>query len=153
MVKDLTSELGTSRKQHTPTRVRMTILERQCKSQLEKAQTRVQQTQTSSSVPSANLELQLQPTPELLRQAIATDGLLSQTRSTGEFDDKLVPEAALGSHYLGSSWQSARGELRSHWLFGRRLKKGAPSLATLHRRMYLSKVVLSSDTAPEVLCN
>ena len=87
-MKELTSELGTNRKQHTSTRVRMTILERQCKSRLEKAQTRVQQTQTSRSVPSANLELQLQPTPELLRQAIATDGLLSQTRSTGDFDEE-----------------------------------------------------------------
>ena len=81
VVKGLTSELENASEQHDSPRVRMIDLERQCK--VEKAQARVQQTQTSSGVPSANVELQLQPSQELLRPATVTDGLLSQTWTHG----------------------------------------------------------------------
>jgi len=81
-VKELISKLETSNKEHKSTRLQMTDLEQQlqqCKSQLEKTQARVQQTQTSSGALSANLELQLHQTQELLRQATAAYGLLAQS--------------------------------------------------------------------------
>ena len=81
-VKELTSKLETNSKDHKSTQLRMTDLEqqlKQCKSQLEKTSARVQQAQTSSGVLSANLELQLQQTQELLRRATAAYGLLAQS--------------------------------------------------------------------------
>ena len=91
-VKELISKLETNSKEHKSTRLRMTDLEQQlqqCKSQLEQAQARVQHTQTSSGVLSANLELQLQQTQELLRQATLAYGLLAQSTVPQErFDEE-----------------------------------------------------------------
>ena len=81
-IKELTSKLESESKELKSTRLRMTDLKQQSqqyKSQLDETRAHVQQAQTSSGALSANLDLQLRQTQELVRRATAAYGLLAQS--------------------------------------------------------------------------
>jgi chromosome segregation ATPase len=81
-IKELTSKLETEGKELKSTRLRMTDLKQQLqqyKSQLEETRAHVQQSQSSSSALSTDLNLQLLQSQELVRRTTAAYGLLAQS--------------------------------------------------------------------------
>lgn len=81
-IKELTSKSESEGKELKSTRLRMADLKQQLqqyKSQLDETRAHVQQVQTSSSAQSADLDLQLLQTRELVRRATEAYGLLAQS--------------------------------------------------------------------------
>jgi len=81
-IKELTSKLESEGKELKSTRLRMTDLKQQSqqyKSQLEETRVHVQQAKTTSGALSADLDLQLRQTQELVRRTTVAYGLLAQS--------------------------------------------------------------------------
>ena len=158
-VKELTSKLETAAKEVKSTRLRVTNLEKQLderKSHLDAAQAQVQQTQTSNGALSADLELQLRHTQELLRQTAAAYGLLAQStvpQEKFEEERQTVYRAQLKISRLERKLAERERQVEELVWFTRRANEEkaflSHCLASSDEAFKSLRALLSSDNSPE----